>query len=328
MITVAAPNYQLTSLQIDYASLARISDTFRNLRGIQFLILENGALETLSLDPFVNSPQLLSLGCSVNRISQLIPSRNASLILPITDLMLAYNLLESISGDFFRPLHMLQYVTLDSNRIQCIEGSPISLPRVRYISLVRNQLSQLDVSEWHVPRLIEIYLESNNLTRVPAGIERLPNLTTLVLQNNLLKVVDLRRFDGWTKLIKIDLSGNRLRNVIVSGTGRISLPNVVMVHLTNNQLTHLEYARWDFPQLTTLTIALNEFQRLPDLFQIFPKLKRVLALHNPLHCSTVRQWEQYIVDFKLSVDTTAFGMPCITNAMLKLPSGRELCCVE
>ncbi|XP_052895927.1 transforming growth factor beta activator LRRC32-like [Anopheles moucheti] len=327
-IIVVAPNKQLISLQINQAALASVPDSLRNLPELTFLNLDNGALERLSLDPFDNSPNITSLSCSGNKIVQLVVSRNADLSVPLVDLMLSYNLLESIDGDFFRPLRMLRFVSFENNRIQRIEGGPISLPRVTYISFVENCLSTLDVSQWHLPLLVEMFFESNNLTRVPIGIERLSNMTTLMLQSNRLTVVDLRRFDGWAKLEKIDLTGNRLSHVFVSGTGRVSLPNLTMMHLSENQLTQLDYARWNFPQLATLTLTFNQLHQLPDLFQIFPKLRRVYAFKNPLRCSTVRRWEQYILNYKLFIDVSAFAMSCATNGTYILPSGQAFCCVE
>uniref|UniRef100_A0A182SC09 Leucine rich immune protein (Coil-less) n=1 Tax=Anopheles maculatus TaxID=74869 RepID=A0A182SC09_9DIPT len=327
-ITVAAPNNQLISLLVTRSGIRSITGEFRKLHRLEFLNLEDGSLETLSLDPFANSPKISNLVCTGNKITELIPSQNASLVIPLLDLMLGYNWLETVNADFFLPLHKLVFVTFEGNRIQRIEGRPIALPMVRIMSFVQNQLTQLDVSQWQVPELVELYLDNNNLTRIPIGIERLPNLITLVVPNNQLTVVDLRRLQGWSSLLKIDVVGNRIRNVIVSGTGRITLPNLELINLANNQLTQAEYARWDFPQLATLTLANNRLHQLPDLFQIFPNLRRVVAVQNPLLCKNVRRWQQYIVDFKLNIDSTFFGIPCTTNSSFVLSTNREVCCVE
>ncbi|XP_035916908.1 leucine-rich repeat protein SHOC-2-like [Anopheles stephensi] len=328
LILVGAPNAQLVSLEITGSGIRSITDEFRKLHQLQFLILDEGSLETLSLDPFANSTRITNLLFTYNRIRQLIPSRNASLVLPIVDLLLGYNRLETINGDFFRPLRNLSFVTFEGNRIQRVEGRPLVLPQLTMISFVQNQLTQLDVSQWQVPKLREIFLDTNNLTRIPVGIERLPSLITLVVENNLLTAVDLRRFDGWSNLGKIDLTGNRIRNVLVSGTGRVRLPNLQQLHLVNNQLSTIEFGRWDFPELSTLTLAYNRLRQLPDLFRLFPKLWRVVAVQNPLLCRNVRRLQQHIMNFKVNVDSNFFGVPCTTNATFTLPTGREICCVE
>uniref|UniRef100_A0A182WJA4 Leucine rich immune protein (Coil-less) n=1 Tax=Anopheles minimus TaxID=112268 RepID=A0A182WJA4_9DIPT len=327
-IVVSAPNNHLVSLEIQRSGLRSVPHAFRNLPQLQYLDLEYSSLETLSLDPFASTSKITNIGCSSNKIRQLVASRNLSLVVPVVDLLLSYNLLESLDGEFFRPLQMLKFITFDGNRIQRFEGVPVSLPQIRYFSMVQNRLSQLDVSRWNVPQLLEIYLEGNNLTRIPAGIERLPALASLLLQSNLLTVVDLRRLDGCITLEKIDLSDNRLRSVITSGTGNLSLPNMLIVNLSYNRLTNVDCTRWDFPQLTTFAIAFNQFQQLPDVFQLFPNMRRVVAFQNPLHCSVIRRLQQHIDSYKLSVDTSNFGMACTTNSTVNLPSGRELCCVE
>ncbi|XP_050073074.1 leucine-rich repeat protein SHOC-2-like [Anopheles maculipalpis] len=327
VISVAAPNHHLAVLQIGRSGMRSLTAEFRKLHRLQFLHLDDGSLETLSLDPLANSPQITVLACTSNKIRQLIASRNASLYIPLDDLLLGYNQLETIDGDFFLPLRKLKFVTFEGNRIQRIEGRPISLPMVTMISFVQNQLTQLDVSEWQTPLLVELFLETNNLTRIPTGIERLPSLMTLVVQNNLLTAVDLRRFEAWPNLMKIDLAGNRIRNVLVSGTGRVSMPKLQLMSLANNELAQLEFARWDFPALTTLTLVDNQLHQLPDLFQLFPKLQRVFVMQNPLLCKNVRRWQQYILNFKIGIDSVVFGIPCSTNSTFTLPTGRVLCCV-
>uniref|UniRef100_A0A182TS06 Leucine rich immune protein (Coil-less) n=1 Tax=Anopheles melas TaxID=34690 RepID=A0A182TS06_9DIPT len=304
-IAVAAPNNRLTTLSIKQSNIRSMPSALTNLRQLATLALENGALESVSLEPLANCLQL-----------------------SILILILDNNLLETIDGAFFLPLRRLAYLDLGSNRIQRIEGRPLSLPQVMYIQLVSNQLAELDVTRWNLPNAIEIYLDNNNLTRVPIGIQTLPNLTTLVLPNNLLTVVDLRRLSGWTKLQRINLAGNRLTRVIVTGKGRTSLPNLEQLDLSNNQLTQLRYARWHLPKLSLLVVALNQLTRLPDLFKLFPKLRRAFAVQNPLHCNTIRRWQQYIAEFKLAVDTAMPGMNCATSSTYKLPSGRVICCVE
>uniref|UniRef100_A0A182PQH6 Leucine rich immune protein (Coil-less) n=1 Tax=Anopheles epiroticus TaxID=199890 RepID=A0A182PQH6_9DIPT len=181
---------------------------------------------------------------------------------------------------------------------------------------------------WNVPFLMELSLQNNNLTRIPIGIEKHPNLTTLLLANNLLSVVDLRRLEGWDILQTIDLAGNRIRNVMITGSGRLTLPGLKRVDLSNNQLARLEFVRWDFPKLSSMALAFNRFQRFPNLWKMFPELGNVIAFQNPLLCEAVRNLQQLISTMRLIVDASGFGTPCTTNATFTLQSGRVICCVE
>uniref|UniRef100_A0A182NHX7 Leucine rich immune protein (Coil-less) n=1 Tax=Anopheles dirus TaxID=7168 RepID=A0A182NHX7_9DIPT len=327
-ITVVAPNEQLTSLKIVQGRIRQIPESFLNLRALMYLTIRDTDLETLSLDPFANSPNLTTLLAYSNKVRFLEVSQNPDLLIPLDDLSLSDNLLETVDGAFFLPLKRLTYLNLESNLIRRIEGRPISLPLVRYITLMDNQLLALNFTRWYVPDLVEIFLTHNNLTRIPVGMERLPKLITLVLANNLLYAADLRRLEGWNHLTKIDLSNNQLRTVMVSGSGRLALPNLLSVVLPYNQLTRLDYARWDFPKLNSLTLAYNQLSRLPNLVQMFPTLWRAIVVQNPLTCSTVRQWQQSITDYKLTVDMAPNGAPCtVWNGTVTLPSGRVACCV-
>ncbi|XP_053674268.1 leucine-rich repeat-containing protein 40-like [Anopheles nili] len=328
VLTVVAPNFQLKSLELHRTRLEMFPEALLNLRRLAHLIMVEGVLENFSLDLLANSPNISTVVISTNKINQLITSNNSVLFIPIVDLSLADNQLQFVDGDFFKPLRNLDYLNLENNKIQRIGGRTFILPNVRYINLMHNELLTLNVTRWKTPKLLEIVLDYNNLTRIPVGLERLPKLSNLLISNNRLTSVDLRRFDGCGGLLKIDLSNNLLQNVLVSQAGRVSLPNLTIFNLPNNKLNRLEVAKWDFPLLDSLVIAFNQLQRLPNLFQYLPKLRRVTAFKNPLLCSTVRQWQQYVSDYKLQIDTTAYGMPCETNSTFTLPSGRVLCCVE
>uniref|UniRef100_A0A182QBC0 Leucine rich immune protein (Coil-less) n=1 Tax=Anopheles farauti TaxID=69004 RepID=A0A182QBC0_9DIPT len=326
-ITAVAPNKYLTTLNVKQARFRRIPDSFRNLRELGYVTFVDTSLETVSLEPFVNCPNITTLLVSSNKIRFLEASPNAELVIPLTDLVLSNNQLESIDGAFFAPLTQLRYLNLESNRIQRVVGRPISLPQIRYVTLADNQLLTLNFTRWHVPEMVEIFLERNNLTRIPVGMERLSKVVTLVLPYNKLFAADLRRLEGWNHLIKIDLSNNRLRTVMVSGKGRLTLPNLEILELANNQLTKLDYPRWNFPKLSSLSLIYNQLTRLPNLGQLFPALRRAALFQNPLSCTTIRQWQELITSYKLSVDSIAPGRPCTWNGTVTLPSGRVYCCV-
>uniref|UniRef100_A0A182QXC3 Leucine rich immune protein (Coil-less) n=1 Tax=Anopheles farauti TaxID=69004 RepID=A0A182QXC3_9DIPT len=317
------PGSQLSAVKLPNApELETIVIRARNdhLAGLKLLYVDffKTNLETLNLDPFGNSPKMVNLVAHTNKVRFLEVSSNPSLVVTITELLLSDNLIETIDGAFFLPLKKLAYIDLQRNRIQRIDGRPVVLPRGKEIILSDNQLRALNCTLWQTPRMMDIFLQGNNFTRMPVGLEQLPYLRQVVLMRNLLYAMDLRRLEGSYNLTKIDLSYNQLRTVMVSGSGRLSLPNLTSINLSFNQLTKLDYGRWDFPNLAILTLTANLLTRLPNLFQLFPKLERVVVQQNPLSCNTVRQWQQSIADNKLIVDA---NVPCRWNGTFTLPAG-------
>ncbi|KFB51669.1 AGAP007442-PA-like protein [Anopheles sinensis] len=308
--------------------MVRLPDSFLNLRAIRTLRVHEGVLQTISLDPLANSSNLTVLMLGLNRVKQLIVSDNPDLVLPVKDFSLADNQLEYIDGAFFNPLKYLIYLSLEGNRIQRIGGPIVSFPRLTTCHLGNNQMTYLNVSNWRAPKLQNVFLDNNNMTQLPIGLGRLPNLTGLQMSNNKLSIIDLRRLEGYPQLQTIDVSSNLLRAVRVSQQGKVTLPLVELVNLAQNQISQIDFTRWNMPMLRSLTLAFNRLERLPDLFKLFPKLGRTVAFRNPFRCNSLRQLESYLAENRLTVDTNAFGQSCITNSSFKVSTGRVICCIE
>uniref|UniRef100_A0A182IJD9 Leucine rich immune protein (Coil-less) n=1 Tax=Anopheles atroparvus TaxID=41427 RepID=A0A182IJD9_ANOAO len=327
-ISVAAPNDKLVTLALSQAGLLSLPNSLLNLHKLVYLFVQDGALRTVSLEPLANCEKLDVLLLSSNNVTQLVVSKDPDLFVPIKDLLLAQNQLEYIDGEFFTPLRNLIFLSLEENRLQRIGGPLVSFPKLSYLRFEKNQMTYLNVSSWLAPRLLEISLDYNNFTQLPIGLERLPSLAGLLLSYNYLSAIDLRRLESWPKLERIDLSNNLIQNVRISFPGRVSLPLVNSVNLANNNISQLEFARWNMPMLSSLTLAFNRLERLPDLFQLFPKLGRVIAFRNLFRCDGLRPLEQYLALNRLTVDTTAYGMPCTTSSSFTVYTGRVICCEE
>ncbi|KFB51667.1 AGAP007442-PA-like protein [Anopheles sinensis] len=327
LLLVAAPNDHLLTLELLTTGMVRLPDSLLHLRAIRTLIVHDCLLETFSLDPLANSSNITVLMLGLNRVKQLIVSDNPDLVLPVTDFSLADNQLEFIDGAFFNPLKHLVQLDLAENRIQRIDGPGISFPRLKICLLYGNQITHFNTSNWRAPQLLELFMSSNNLTQIPVGLESLPNLTKLELAYNKLSTIDLRRLEGCRKLQTIDFSSNLLQTVRVSQQGQVTLPQLKTLNLGQNQISQIDFTRWNMPALTFLTMYFNRLERLPDLFKFFPKLQQAVANRNPLRCNSLRQLQSYLAENKLIVDSNAYGQTCRTNSSFKVSTGAVICCV-
>ncbi|XP_050094072.1 uncharacterized protein LOC126576811 [Anopheles aquasalis] len=441
-IAIDEPNHELEVLDIRKSAMRSLPSSLVNLYALRYLLLRDGQLETINLEPLRNSANLTKLDLTSNKIRRLEISTGPELYVAVQDLFLDDNALEFIDMEFFTPLRRLRHINLELNRLKRIvasEGKIIRLPalitlilndnylkqlnftdcdapllhtlelcrnqleqqpiairrleistdpelyvaveelilsdnelefidmeffvplkRLAHIELKSNRLKQFKVSQskiyrfpalqtlllmdnylkqlnftdWDAPLLARLDLYHNKLTQQPIAVERLRGLIFLRMTSNHLTTLDLRSFVNLTNLTTLHVSNNRLRMVLPSSlpdtnhaTHPVTLPMLQFLLLQSNALAHIDFDRLNLPALEELNLSNNLFRRLPNVFTLYPLLRFLKFLWNPIVCADLQALELYISARVLWIETSqATAASCSTNTWYKGPTGEFRCC--
>lgn len=150
----------------------------------------------------------------------------------------------------------------------------------------------------HIPR--EIFMQFENLKSfsLPGNVELLSandlaaakNLEALTLSNSI-KVIEKRTFSSATKLIKIDLSTNKIGRIAPNAfDGLVSLKTL---HLDRNRLSHIDRTMFaSIESLSTLTLSFNKIERIDAAALNLPNLIEIDLSHNKLRTLSDTTFDQ------------------------------------
>ncbi|MCJ1391794.1 hypothetical protein MMC18_004661 [Xylographa bjoerkii] len=140
------------------------------------------------------------------------------------------NQIQSLRG--FSSLVHLRELKADDNQIDSLDGIA-NLNGLIKLRVRRNALRSLNFSNYDLQRLIELDIQGNQVTMV-SNLHELPEITHVNLRDNKLTtfasgidiVMPVLRF--------LDISNNNVTEVNIS-----SLPNIQILYLDNNHVTHI-----------------------------------------------------------------------------------------
>ncbi|KFY59085.1 hypothetical protein V496_05816 [Pseudogymnoascus sp. VKM F-4515 (FW-2607)] len=159
-------------------------------------------------------------------------------------------------------------------------------------------------------------LHGNTLISIPRGLRRLEMLTTLNLSNNKLQNECFEIISQIPSLRDLKIANNSLCSELSSGL--LSLVNLEVLDLHNNQLSSLPAGLGDLTRLRVLNLSQNTFTSLPfNAFQRLP-LTELTAANNKL-CGTLIQSNAAEFPKLRTLDISGNSIKSLSSGSLSLP---------
>ncbi|KAI1292097.1 Chaoptin [Halotydeus destructor] len=288
----------LTSLSLSNNLLSSVPVSgLSNLKNLKWLQLRGNVIRQLPQNWFLPVRQLDILDLSKNLMASLAVSNfvtfdderasyimkrnvNSSLVLEldtdnvtespglsdvtyIRDLLLDFNLLQSLPGELFKGLSV-QRLSLSNNMLS-------TLPSNLFIGPTRDDLRALD-------------LNFNVLTEIPEAVSTLARLTSLLLKGNQLEIVHENSFTGSKDYLQsLDLSSNLLTKVPSDALSRTV--RLLRLNLQENQIRKIgntDFGRWS-AGLLSVSLSKNNLQVIEgNAFRHLDKLRELKVSYNDI----------------------------------------------
>ena len=259
-------NPSLRSLHLAHNRIASLRQSVSFYGELRRLDLSHNVLHSLGLLHFQPLGHLEWLNVSNNLVSSL-EAESFSGLRSLTVLDLSANRLTRLTDDLFAELPSLTTLVLSRNKIQTVAvGAFESLRQLHTLHLEDNNLGHIP-SVALVPlagSLQSLHLGKNLIEALEDGAFRhLARLRILRLNDNAISVVDASAFDTLVSLDVLDLSFNRLDDVVQAFVS--PLP-VTQLDLSGNMWRQLPAAFLSgLPRLQTLNISYMEYLRSVDV---------------------------------------------------------------
>lgn len=251
LITMPDQPFYNTSLELirfNYGNFTSLPKQFLSgLHKLQKVYLKSLSLDVIPEDMIWNSPNIIELSLSSNRLKKL-PIRffrdskkmkvldlsknkialiDYDLLKPLINLNhldLSNNLIVQINNYGLRHLKNLLYLNLEKNNLSMIEREALNIPKLRTLKLAHNKIRDLSpnyIFSFHYLYEVEdIDLSNNNISNIDLGWINLVRLKQISLANNNFTFLGIEEIQYFKEGVKLDLRSNPLKVVDLSNLVR------------------------------------------------------------------------------------------------------------
>ncbi|KAG6544695.1 hypothetical protein Mapa_013885 [Marchantia paleacea] len=217
----------------------------------------------------------------------------------------------------FGNLTSLESLSLVGNFISSVPDSLRSLTNLSSVSLARNQIQVFP----------QVFLELTNLKRLDLSFNRLWNfsapsspcrLEALLMSSNFIGSIP-PSFDGWNKLVELDLSRNyitwipdsvtklpNLKSLLLDYNSLQTLPfsvgkmtKLVKLAVSSNNISALPTSAGGLSSLVSLNLRANSLHKFPEMLLNLSKLSRLDVSHNQIDTLPSSSWETVASSLKI-----------------------------
>uniref|UniRef100_A0A2M4CKW0 Putative leucine-rich repeat protein n=1 Tax=Anopheles darlingi TaxID=43151 RepID=A0A2M4CKW0_ANODA len=177
----------------------------------------------------------------------------------------------------------LESLNVNKCAIRRLPSSLKYLQQLDTLAIDRGLVDILSLEALHgIRNLTDIQLSRNKLHRLEVSKDPtmvLP-IERLYLPYNLLEFVDIQFFTPFKRLRDLDLTSNRLKQIIVNRP--VALPLLFRFLLPQNLLMQLNCSNWIMPKLGALSLSMNNLKQLPFGIGQFTELETLFLNNNQL----------------------------------------------
>lgn len=312
----------LSHLDIGYNRISAISDL--DMKGscdnLDTLILRGNQIQRLEARMFKDCSKLRELSLSYNQIGHIDPETFRNVGDTLESLEVSFGLAAAMTafpGKGLRPLVKLLWLAFDNNNIESIgETDLYSLGELQYLNLESNRLDALPKNLLHKnvhKKLLDVRLSynrlrildshtfsslstlqtvtmtGNHLSSVEAlAFHDLPNLKAVLLTHNQISRIAPSSFSHLASLQRLELQHNNLREFSLASFENCSvlLNSPMMLNLSFNTIEALMPApaaqKFVPPFVHVIDVSHNGLTRIPADFldQVAPALRRLILSFN------------------------------------------------
>ncbi|XP_058123583.1 chaoptin-like [Anopheles ziemanni] len=295
---VDGTNDHMKELVIDHSLLDRVPSTLGKLRQLRLIQIRYSHIEMLSLEVLASNAELMYATFTNSRIARVLPLKNANTELKLREIDLSENLIEHLDMSSWAPFKALIRINLSHNRLLVLDTQhSFTLDNLTTLYLDSNHLKTIDMRHLTLPQLQTISLNDNNFTEVPSSWGKKEALSYISINNNYITSFDFGSLRSLTSLGTILLESNHIHSVTVSNPV-VHLPQLKWIYLANNTLNRIDLNGTDFPQLSYLTLAHNQFTSVPTVFRKYPNLRLSVEV-NPIKCDNFKAHHLHLESFQI-----------------------------
>ncbi|XP_014663424.1 PREDICTED: chaoptin-like [Priapulus caudatus] len=270
-------------ISLSGCNLTRIHEgQFASLRNLLTINLSNNSIETVHQNAFYGALAMRELYLQDNRLAHL-PDRLLQSLYRLHTLNLAGNRIRDIDARVFGvPIMPLNTVDLSNNLLAEVPTGlfqPLKYSLFN-LDLSRNQLRSLRSRQFaELAILARLDLSNNAIVSVEnSAFGGLNNIININLASNALRSITETSFAGiGSKLYKLDLSNASLADV-----PRLAIPELRILHLSNNRLRALAADSIVCAKLRVLYLNSNKLGGVPETWRSLPALTSLILADNPI----------------------------------------------